>query len=34
MFGWVLAKAARLLNMTPRRIACRIQTLNIKVQGY
>ncbi|PIQ33666.1 MAG: nif-specific transcriptional activator NifA [Zetaproteobacteria bacterium CG_4_9_14_3_um_filter_49_83] len=30
--GWVQAKAARLLNMTPRQIAYRIQTLNIKVQ--
>ncbi len=27
--GWVQAKAARLLNMTPRQIADRIQTLNI-----
>ncbi len=27
--GWVQAKAARLLNMTPRQIAYRIQTLNI-----
>jgi transcriptional regulator with GAF, ATPase, and Fis domain len=25
--GWVQAKAARLLNMTPRQIAYRIQTL-------
>ncbi len=30
--GWVQAKAARLLNMTPRQIAYRIQTLNIKLQ--
>jgi len=30
--GWVQAKAARLLNMTPRQIAYRIQTLNIRVQ--
>ena len=30
--GWVQAKAARLLNMTPRQIAYRIQTLNIHVQ--
>lgn len=30
--GWVQAKAARLLNMTPRQIAYRIQTLNIKVR--
>jgi len=32
--GWVQAKAARLLHMTPRQIAYRIQTLNIKVQKY
>nr|WP_280938408.1 sigma 54-interacting transcriptional regulator [Thioflexithrix psekupsensis] len=31
--GWVQAKAARLLNMTPRQIAYRIQTLNIKVKN-
>jgi Nif-specific regulatory protein len=30
--GWVHAKAARLLNMTPRQIAYRIQTLNIQVR--
>ncbi len=30
--GWVQAKAARLLEMTPRQIAYRIQTLNIKVR--
>lgn len=30
--GWVQAKAARLLNMTPRQIAYRIQTMNIKVR--
>ncbi len=30
--GWVQAKAARLLNMTPRQIAYRIQTLNIKLR--
>ncbi|MDP2806465.1 MAG: nif-specific transcriptional activator NifA [Gallionellaceae bacterium] len=30
--GWVQAKAARLLEMTPRQIAYRIQTLNIKVK--
>jgi Nif-specific regulatory protein len=30
--GWVQAKAARLLNMTPRQIAYRIQTLNINVK--
>lgn len=31
--GWVQAKAARLLDMTPRQIAYRIQTLNIKVKN-
>ena len=30
--GWVQAKAARLLNMTPRQIAYRIQTLNISLK--
>jgi Nif-specific regulatory protein len=30
--GWVQAKAARLLGMTPRQIAYRIQILNIKVR--
>lgn len=30
--GWVQAKAARLLGMTPRQIAYRIQTLNIKMK--
>ncbi len=30
--GWVQAKAARLLSMTPRQIAYRIQTLNINVK--
>ncbi len=30
--GWVQAKAGRLLNMTPRQIAYRIQTLNITVR--
>ena len=30
--GWVQAKAARLLNMTPRQIAYRIQVLGIKVR--
>ncbi|MFC3608333.1 nif-specific transcriptional activator NifA [Stutzerimonas tarimensis] len=30
--GWVKAKAARLLNMTPRQIAYRIQTLNINMR--
>jgi Nif-specific regulatory protein len=32
--GWVQAKAARLLGMTPRQIAYRIQTLNIKVRQF
>jgi Nif-specific regulatory protein len=31
--GWVQAKAARLLDMTPRQIAYRIQTLNIKLRN-
>ncbi|MDR3055943.1 MAG: nif-specific transcriptional activator NifA [Zoogloeaceae bacterium] len=30
--GWVQAKAARLLSMTPRQIAYRIQTLNIELK--
>ena len=30
--GWVQAKAARLLGMTPRQIAYRIQQFNIKMQ--
>jgi Nif-specific regulatory protein len=30
--GWVQAKAARMLGMTPRQIAYRIQTLNIEVK--
>ena len=30
--GWVQAKAARLLNMSPRQIAYRIQTMNIHVR--
>ena len=30
--GWVQAKAARLLDMTPRQIAYRIQTLNITMR--
>ncbi len=30
--GWVQAKAARLLSMTPRQIAYRIQTLNIQIK--
>jgi Nif-specific regulatory protein len=32
--GWVQAKAARLLNLTPRQIAYRIQTLNIEVKQF
>ncbi len=32
--GWVQAKAARLLNMTPRQIAYRIQILNIKMRHF
>ncbi|MFW6380164.1 MAG: nif-specific transcriptional activator NifA [Halorhodospira sp.] len=31
--GWVQAKAARLLGMTPRQIAYRIKTLNIQVKS-
>jgi Nif-specific regulatory protein len=30
--GWVQAKAARILNMTPRQIAYRIQTLGITMK--
>ncbi|MEQ1486464.1 helix-turn-helix domain-containing protein, partial [Methyloglobulus sp.] len=30
--GWVQAKAARLLNMTPRQIAYRILTLDITMK--
>jgi Nif-specific regulatory protein len=30
--GWVQARAARLLGMTPRQIAYRIQILNIEVK--
>jgi len=30
--GWVKAKAARLLNMTPRQIAYRIQIMNIEMK--
>ena len=30
--GWVQARAARLLGMTPRQIAYRILTLNIEVK--
>ncbi|AHK79431.1 ATPase AAA [Ectothiorhodospira haloalkaliphila] len=32
--GWVQAKAARLLGMTPRQIAYRIQTLKIRVRQF
>ena len=32
--GWVQAKAARLLGMTPRQIAYRIQILNIQVKQF
>ncbi len=32
--GWVQAKAARLLNMTPRQIAYRIQILNIRLRRF
>jgi Nif-specific regulatory protein len=32
--GWVQAKAARLLNMTPRQIAYRIQTMKIRVKQF
>jgi len=32
--GWVQAKAARLLNMTPRQIAYRIKILNIAVRQF
>ncbi|HYQ91196.1 MAG TPA: helix-turn-helix domain-containing protein, partial [Candidatus Competibacteraceae bacterium] len=32
--GWVQAKAARLLGMTPRQIAYRIQTLSIKLRRW
>lgn len=32
--GWVQAKAARLLGMTPRQIAYRIQTLKIRVKQF
>ncbi len=32
--GWVQAKAARLLNMTPRQVAYRIQILNIRVRQF
>ncbi|MCG6862157.1 MAG: hypothetical protein LJE70_12900 [Chromatiaceae bacterium] len=32
--GWVQAKATRLINMTPRQIAYRIQTLNIRVRQF
>jgi len=32
--GWVQAKAARLLNMTPRQIAYRVRILNIKMKHF
>ena len=32
--GWVQAKAARLLGMTPRQIAYRIQTMKIRVKQF
>jgi Nif-specific regulatory protein len=32
--GWVQAKAARLLNMTPRQIAYRIKIYDIKLQNF
>ena len=32
--GWVQAKAARLLGMTPRQIGYRVQVLNIKVKQF
>ena len=32
--GWVQAKAARLLDMTPRQIAYRIKILDIKVRQF
>ncbi len=32
--GWVQAKAARILGMTPRQIAYRIQTLKIRVKQF
>ncbi len=32
--GWVQAKAARLLGMTPRQIGYRIQVLNIKLKQF
>ncbi len=30
--GWVQAKAARLLSMTPRQIAYRVKQLNIRMK--
>jgi len=30
--GWVLAKAARLLNMTPRKLSYRVKILNIQIK--
>jgi Nif-specific regulatory protein len=32
--GWVQAKAARLLNMTPRQIAYRVKVLNIRMKHF
>jgi Nif-specific regulatory protein len=32
--GWVQAKAARILNMTPRQIGYRIKKLNIKLEDF
>jgi Nif-specific regulatory protein len=32
--GWVQAKAARLLNMTPRQVAYRVRILNIKMKRF
>jgi Nif-specific regulatory protein len=32
--GWVQAKAARLLNQTPRQIGYRIKKLNIELKSY
>lgn len=34
MSGWVQAKAARLLNQTPRQIGYRIKKLNIEMKSY
>ncbi|MDR0715999.1 MAG: hypothetical protein LBF50_01110, partial [Azoarcus sp.] len=32
--GWVQARAARLLNMTPRQISYRIRTLRIDMKQF